>query len=250
MKSTVVILLTIFLTLTAHAKSKTIHILTGSWPPYLSEDLPGNGALAQITREAFSLVNIDVKYTFLPWARVYIKGTREEGDLLLAYSKSAKRKLHFKFGTKLFTGKYHFFYHKDDPISWRSLFDLEEKLIGTPRGYSGMGVDFLKAEESGEINVVRLNNDFQAFNLLAKRRIQAVPSDANVGNYYKNFLLDEKHADELMMHPLAMEKTDYHIIGPKNKKTTNMLLKLFNKGFQKLKRSGRYKEILKHHQIR
>ena len=250
MNNVIAVIVALLFTFTAQAKNEKVEILTGNWPPYLSEDLPHNGALAQITKEAFAYMNIDVKYTFLPWARVFIRGSRDEGDLILAYSKSKKRELHFSYGPSLYKGSYHFFYNINEPIHWNKLSDLDDKLIGTPRGYSGMGRKFLRAEESGKLNVLRLNHDFQVFNLLAKGRIQATPSDKNVGNYYKNFLLPKEDGDLIAMHPKAVKHTVYHIVGPKRKAGTQRLLELFRKGLKILKASGRYQKILNEHQIR
>ena len=53
----------------AAANQETIRITTGQWPPYLDENRPDGGFLAQIIREAFASQDIDVEFSFFPWSR-------------------------------------------------------------------------------------------------------------------------------------------------------------------------------------
>ena len=42
------------------------------WPPYIGADLPGNGASAQIAKEAFRVVGHTLKINYFPWKRAQL----------------------------------------------------------------------------------------------------------------------------------------------------------------------------------
>lgn len=222
-----------------------IRIATGEWSPYISEHAKNGGVLVQVAKEAFALEGIEVKFYFYPWRRVYQLGSKGVYDAVLGYTKTKEREKFFYFSDEIYTGKYVFFHKKERPMSWESFEDIGHLTLATTRGFGGMGDRFLSAEKSNVLRVLRLNSDIQSFNMVYINRADAVPSDLEVGYTLLGSKLTKEQFDQFTHNPRVIHNPDYHLGIPKINHTSKGLLYSFNRGLRKLKKSGRYGQIIK-----
>lgn len=221
-----------------------IRITTGEWPPYISENIDHQGLLTQITKEAFAKKNIDVQIGFFPWARATELSKSGEWDGTIAFARLKEREKFYLFSKTLYIGRYAFFHLKSQPLFWTSYGDLKDIKMASTRGFGGMGDEFLKAERSGVITVMRLTSDIQSFNMLKTNRVQAVPSDLEVG-YVLLHKIYGKEANLFTHNPRLIQSSDYHLVVSKKNKNGQKIIDAFNEGLIQLHSSGRYDEILK-----
>ncbi|MFS4458604.1 substrate-binding periplasmic protein [Bdellovibrio sp. HCB2-146] len=223
---------------------QVVRITTGEWAPYISESIDQKGLITQITKEAFAKKNIDVEIGFFPWARATELSKSGEWDATIAFARLKEREKFYLFSRTLYIGRYAFFHLKSQPFFWTGYEDLKEIKMASTRGFGGMGDDFLKAERSGVITVMRLTSDVQSFNMLKANRVQAVPSDLEAG-YVLLHKIYGKEANLFTHNPRLIQSSDYHLVVSKKNKNAQKIIDTFNEGLMLLHSSGRYDEILK-----
>lgn len=240
----VIFLIGIFFAMQSVQAKQVVRISTGEWLPYISESLNHKGLLAQITSEAFALKGYEVQFGFFPWARATELSKTGEwaGTIALAHLK--ERESYYLYSLPLYIGRYVFFHLKSQTFSWNKYEDLKNMTMASTRGFGGMGDEFLSAERGGVIKVLRLTSDVQSFNMLKAGRIQAVPSDLEVG-YVSLRRMYGKDADVFTHSSHLIHQAAYHLVISKKEKNGQQMIEIFNEGLKELHRSGRYDAILK-----
>ena len=222
-----------------------VRMTTGEWSPYISEELENKGLIAQIASEAFALQDVEVKLFFFPWQRVYQLSKTGEYDGTLAYARTVEREKFYYYSEPVYTGKYVLFHLKAHPFKWDKYEDLKDIRIAATRGFGGMGKEFIAAEEKKVIHVERLVSDIQSFHMLFLGRVQAVPSDLEVGYVLVRQNFDKKDFDRLTHNEKVIHLAKYCLIMPKKSKKSAGLIMKFNLGIEALQKSGRYNQIVK-----
>lgn len=222
-----------------------VRLTAGEWAPYISENLDHKGLISQITEEAFALQGIEIKLGLFPWPRASQLSQTGAWDGTIAYSKTAEREKYYLFSEPLYVGKYVFFHLKTYPLKWKNYTDLKKVRIAAPRGFGGMGQEFLSAEDNKIITVDRVTTIVQAFNMLFLGRVQAVPSDLEVGYVLLKQNFDKKQIEQITHSSHIIQLTKYHLVMPKSVAKSADLIKKFNIGLKALKKSGRYNQIVK-----
>lgn len=242
MKALLIISLLVF-TQSAFSKN-VVRIAAGEWPPYISNSLEHKGLIAQIATEAFALRGVELQIGFFPWARTSELSKLGEWDGALAYARIKEREQYYLFTDPIYVGQYVFFHLKSHPFTWTQYSDLKNIPMASTRGFGGMGDKFLQAERDGVIKVERLTSDEQSFNMLRTGRVRAVPSDLDVG-YVLLRKLYGKDAQLFTHNPLPIQISEYHVVISKKVKDPQKIVDTFNEGLKQLRRSGRYREIIK-----
>lgn len=227
------------------AAKEVVRLTAGEWVPYITETLDHNGLISQITEEAFALQNIEMKLGFFPWERAYHLSKSGQWDGTIALSKTTEREQNYYFSDPIYTGKYVFFHLKSTTVKWQNYNDLSKLRIGAGRGFGGMGQEFLSAEANKIIKVDRVTTMLQAFNMLLLGRVQLVPSDLEVGYVLLNQNFDKKKIAQVTHNDHVIQLTKYHLVMTKSSPKSVDLIKRFNLGLGSLKKSGRYKQIIK-----
>lgn len=240
---TLILAFLIFFAQASFAK-QVVRITTGEWPPYISETIDNQGLLTQITKEAFAKKNIDVQVGFFPWARATELSKSGEWDGTIAFARLKEREKFYHFSKTLYIGRYAFFHLKSQPFFWTGYEDLRAIKMASTRGFGGMGDEFIQAEQKGIITVMRLTSDVQSFNMLKANRVQAVPSDLEVG-YVLLHKIYGKDANLFTHNPRLIQSSDYHLVISKRNKNGQKIIDTFNEGLMLLHSTGRYDEILK-----
>lgn len=238
------LLLTVFILCANVSAKEIVHLSTGEWSPYISEELEYKGLLSQIAAEAFAIEGVSIKLDFFPWQRVYQLSKSGEYDGTLAYAKTDEREKIYHYSEPIYTGKYVLFHLKNYPLKWNKYEDLKNVRIAATRGFGGMGQEFISAEENKVINVDRLASDVQSFKMLLLGRVQAVASDMEVGYVLIHNNFSKKEFDSIKHSDRLIQNAKYHLVMAKSLKKSEGLIKRFNAGLNALKKSGRYTKIL------
>lgn len=147
---------------TATVGPHTIVLATEEWPPYVGEKLPGNGFLTAIVREAFARAGYEVKYEFMPWARLLeeVKTGRYAAGFPAYYSD--ERAQQYIVSDPYLSGPVRLFKRVEDNIAYTTLEDLKPYRIGVMLGYVNTpefdAADYLQKEgvSSNEQNIEKL----------------------------------------------------------------------------------------------
>ncbi|ABC30067.1 ABC-type amino acid transport/signal transduction systems, periplasmic component/domain [Hahella chejuensis KCTC 2396] len=228
------------------AAKEVIHIGSGEWPPYISEDAPHFGPTSQIVTEAFALVDIDVEYHFHPWNRSFVLCLQGNLDATIAWEKTAEREPNFVFSEMpIITERTVFFYSKNNAQSLDEIWSpsKEPKLrIGGILGYN-YGDKLDEAERKGLFAVRRSDSEMTSFRQLIKGHIDLFPSDLVVGLEIlrKHFDAPERHQIRYLPEPLRIAKL--YLIFSKKTPRHDWLKAQFDKGMQQLHDSGRLSNL-------
>ncbi len=158
----------------ASAKPTKIRLTNGEWAPYQSEHLPEYGAASQLVTEAFKAAGVEVEYGFFPWNRAMMLVEQGHWDGTFMWVLTPERERNYLVSDPLFTLREVVFYSKDNPISAQKPEDLKGKTMGVLDS-SAFGHQFGPLVDSGAIEVARVPNNQQLFQMLALGRVDFVP---------------------------------------------------------------------------
>ena len=228
---------------TAVAATATVSLSTGDWPPYFDRRADDKGLLAQIIREAYGQVGIDVDYTFLPWSRALDMTRQGSYDGSAAWSCTSTRADDFHFSDPILPLYYVFFHGEDRNFHWQQLDDLEGLTVGLTQDYA-YGRQLALAQARGLVRAETTASDESNLRKLLAGRIDLFPLDPLTGLAMINRLFSESEAQQLTYHPNPIRRASYHLIFPLDQEKSRELRQQFNQGLDALKRSGRLEEIL------
>jgi polar amino acid transport system substrate-binding protein len=220
--------------------AEMLQLASSNYYPHYAEDLPQQGAVTEIVRQAFSLQGIEINISFMPFARAYYESQQANYVGLVAAWYDDERAQHFYFSQPLYANQIVFFKHKADSISYKDYNDLAQQRIrlGLVQGY--LQPDGLLQSQP---NLVRVAFDEQAFLMLAKRRVDLVPADKLNGLYLIQQKLPE-YAGQLDWLTPALEQRPMYLLLSKKDPRSEQLMARFNSGLTALRHSGQYQQIL------
>ena len=174
---TVIACLLACLSTLAYCETQPVRLANGDWAPYLSPDLPGNGPVSQLVREAFAEAGYSVSYEFLPWKRSYENARDGSHDGTLIWSYTADRAQHFLFSDPVITLRTLLYHRADEPFHWQSVEDLTGKRIGGVIGYS---YALEQQEQQGLLVIDRIADAQANYHKLLAGRLDLVAEDERV----------------------------------------------------------------------
>ncbi len=222
---------------------KTIVLTTGEWEPFTSQSYKNSGIANAIVKEAFKIQNINVTYKFYPWKRAmfYAKIGKYEGSSL--WIKTKQRELDFLYSKEpILTHSTTFFHLRKTHFNWNDDINYLKKFkLGTTLGYSYS----LELNNAIKNNILKPDvglDDLKNLKKLLLGRIELFICDKNVclTLIKKYFTKTEQNKITYSRKPIS--KVPHFLVFNKKQKK---LKKEFDIGFEKLIKSGRYKEILK-----
>lgn len=219
------------------AETRSIQIANGDWPPYFSSTLKHNGVVSRIVKEAFKKEGIIVEYVFRPWKRGLVEAKDGKWAGTVGWIKTAEREEVFLFTKPIMALRPVFFHRKNNPISWDTMADLKGIKIGATDGFF-YGHEFEKAEAQKTIIVDRTIDAYHSLKKLINKRVDLAAIERNVGRYKLLTQIDKDQAvliepQEKVLH----SKPAYLLISKKTQHAHEIAL-LFNRGLEKLVRSG------------
>jgi polar amino acid transport system substrate-binding protein len=220
---------------------------TGEYRPYSSENMPSFGAATDLIAAICNAAGIQPQFVFLPWRRIESELVKGSVFGAFPYSENPERKLHFDFSDGLYWVSYSIIYHDANP-KLQTLSGNEElpALKGFRFGVIAGSFAETRLKELGTaydavttvdqlVAMLRFNRfefyiDDEVIVLDAARRL--FPTE--VGNFkVLKSSFDERNANLMVSrsYPDAAE-----------------ILKKFNTGLAKIKKTGEYDRVLaKHH---
>ena len=223
--------------------NKTIVLATGEWEPFTSQSYKEYGIANAIVKEAFKLQNINVNYKFYPWKRAifYVKTGKHEGSTI--WIKTKQRELDFLYSEKsILTNETTFFHLKKTHFKWDDDISYLKKFkLGTTLGYSYTQ----ELNNAIKDNLLKPDiglDDLKNLKKLLLGRIELFICDKNVCLTLIKKYFTKTEQNKITYSKKPISKVPHFLVFNKKQKK---LKKEFDIGFEKLIKSGRYKEILK-----
>ncbi len=242
MKHFVIILVVIIVSPFQGMAMETIRITNGEWLPYHSIKLPHYGSGSRIVTKAFALEGIKVEWGFFPWARAYQYAVTGEFDASIGWIKTPERENEVLFSKPVYGGKWVFFYLKDHAFDWKTVEDLKGIRIGATANYT-YGKVFDEAEKQKILRVERVPRETQNFAKLLLGRIHVFAHAMDGGYATLKTHFKQEEIQQVTHHPEPIQVVHYHLVFTKNERNKRML-KLFNKGLEYLRDSGKVDQYL------
>ena len=220
--------------------SETLQLASSNYYPHYAEDLPQQGAVSEVVRQAFLVQGINIQINFMPFARALRQSQQADYIGLVAAWYDDERAQHFYYSQPLYANQIVFFKRKSQAVSYRDYADLSAQglRLGLVQGYlQPQGL------RQSQPNLVQVAADEQAFLMLAKGRVDLVPADKLNGLY----LLDNKlpqYAAQLDWLTPALELRPMYLLLSKQDPRSELLMQQFNTGLTALRQSGQYQQIL------
>ena len=143
-------------------RAETIHIATGEYPPWTSEDLPHGGYVNHIVSSAFELSGIQVEFHYMPWKRALEATKVGKFNASSFWGENLEREKNFLRSDVVNNVPFVFFYRKEyTDFSWNQLNDLKQYKIGATRAYT-YTKEFWHLAEQNILRVSLTNNDIQS----------------------------------------------------------------------------------------
>lgn len=221
------------------AEDRPVRLASLDWAPYIGKNLPDQGYIAVIAREAFKRMGHKVEIAFLPWARALEESRKGYYDGLFPEYYSESRKKEYVFSNKFPGGPIGFYKRKESNISYKTLEDLKPYSIGVVRGYINTEAfdkaDYLTKDpaSSDEINIKKLE----------RLRLDLIVIDKFVAAYiisnkYPAFL------DKLEFLEPPLEVKPLYIAFSKQSEGYEKRVKRFNQGLKEIYDDGTMDKIL------
>ncbi len=217
-----------------------VSIATGEWPPLISKKAPGGGPILRVVSEAFAQMGVQSSYQFLPWRRAMANLERAQVDVSAAWRLTKKRQSGFYWSLSVYQGANVFFHRKQDPFAWEKLEDLSEYRIGTVRGYA-YSSRFLELVETGHLHPIMVSKEDQLVRMLKAGRIDVLPGNVDVVQY----LIRKEYPNHVQFFdydPTPFTEKPLHTLFVRTQRGLQ-LKNLLNRGLEKLRHSGRLREI-------
>jgi polar amino acid transport system substrate-binding protein len=197
-----------------------------------------------VITEAFQRKGYSVKFTYLPWKRGVIETKSGKYSALSYVYLSKDRDKEFFLSDPISEEKIVFFHLKSNPIKdWKTLDDLKNYKLGATRGYT-YTKEFWQAAKSKQIKVDVTDSDKQNFEKLFAGRIDIFPSGLVNGYSFLQKEFDVSKSHLISYHPKPLSKTTGHLAFTRNRKNSEHLLHIVNKGLAELKEEGLYDKFV------
>lgn len=227
---------------------EVINITSGEWGPYLSSNLPDGGLAARIVTAAFAEVGVKVNYGYFPWKRSYkyVRDGRDGSGMVwhasVIWVHTDERARDFLFSDSVVDDDEVLFSLRSNPVEWETVEDLEGKSIGGT--LHTVYPLFEEAYREGVLTLYRASNYDMLFERLLQRRIDAVPQVRRVGMYYLITTLSKADMERITYSPTVVQTRRYKVMFSRKVEGNVRLLRLFNQGLARLRRSGAYDRLL------
>ncbi|MCP4162149.1 MAG: transporter substrate-binding domain-containing protein [Deltaproteobacteria bacterium] len=218
-----------------------IRIDIGDWEPFTSSREKNANITEKLVIEAFKLENIKVKLSYYPWKRSFVNVRNGESVATFPWMKTKDGNKDFFYSKEPVLKESIVFFHlKNNWFKWNNYKCLKKYSIGGTIGY--LYSDDLQKRG---IKLQMVGKEDLNYKKILAGRIDAYPASYFVGYYQINMLFEKKQASLFTHHSKPLMTTDYYILFSKKIPNIKGIIKKFNSGLKKLKKSGRYDELVK-----
>ena len=217
-----------------------VALVSGDYAPFVAETLPAGGPSTEIAKAAFAAQGLTTTVVYEPWRRGY-EGTLDGPYAgTYPYLRTEERVAVFWYSDPLMVDTLRLYVADNVQAGGTSA----ARTMCIPIGYpTGPIEPFVKAQGLAWERPVGLIN---CFRMLATGHTHYVYASELVAR----MLLHEMPVTEaarVHIDPRVREEVAYFLILPKAKAASAELLRSFNDGLQKLKRTGAHADILRRH---
>lgn len=234
----------LLLALCSPLQARQVVLATTSWEPYIGPDLPGQGYVAEVAREALARSGHSLRLVFLPWARAVHMARQGKVDGYLPEYESKELRAEFLFSEPFPGGPVGFFKRRSQPhVPWPGLNSLKPLRIGVVRGY----VNTPEFDARTDLRKQYANDDATNLRMLLAGRIDLMLADRNVGHALAR--MHSAQADiEFLLPPL--EEKNLYVCFPLQLPASAGLAKAFNNGLTTLRKDGSLTRLRARHGLR
>jgi len=221
------------------ARARTFIVLTGEWPPYVSETLEGGGPMARVVTEAVQATGHSVKFRFAPWRRNEIEVQSGAALATFPWSRTDAFEKTCYLSDSLDHHIMVFFYLSDRLPGWdyTGLEDLKRLRVGGSKGYA-----YVEMFEKAGIQADYAQDVEKSFAKLLGDRVDVVPENEEVGwaILEKKYLAD---FDRVAVANTPLFVRSIHLMISRTHPDGEEFLEIFNQGLRIIQENGRYQEI-------
>lgn len=227
------------------ASSETLlTIATLDWKPYVGENLPDKGYLAEISTEVLRRAGYKVEYKFHPWKRALILGESGEVDGVLGAFYSDSRAEYLEYPQPIAKIYINFFHRTDQEISFNTLNDLKSYSIGVLLG-STLETDLQQAHLKTE----SITHHKQNLRKLLMGRIDLTIAATEWTLYMLKNEFSQAERDQISILNPPYQVNNVYLTFSKRVSHYRQLTEEFNKALELMHEDGTYYNILKKHGI-
>lgn len=222
------------------AFAQKVVLVTGEFPPYSGEKLPGKGFISELVMAAAKAANIEVDLSFVPWARCEAMIKDGTAFASFPYAITDERKKTVDFSSGIYDAPEKIFYYEGNGknIDWTSLKDFQNSKFGGVRSYF-----YMDALNKNGIKVDVTNSTESAIAMLQAGRFEYLIENELVARSYIN----AKYANDAAKFK-TLAKTYYqntsHLMVSRSYPGSKELLQKFNAGLATIRQDGTYNKIL------
>ena len=226
--------------------SGKIILVTGEYPPYTSESMPGGGFYTQMVQSTFDTMGIECEIKFYPWGRCAELVQSGQAWATFPYGYSSVHARDYLLSDGLYPAIHRYFYLKKNTDlyekvkNYHNLPEFKNYVFGGANGYwygnkKDMEANGVKAEWTADTNGL--------VQMLYHERIDFFMEDEIVGwNTIKKEYPGQSDKFAVLRNPA--HEHEYLLLVSKVYPGADSLLKKFNMAAEQNKKNGTYEKIL------
>jgi polar amino acid transport system substrate-binding protein len=226
------------------AQAREVRLVTLNWPPYYGAELPDQGFITDVVRQALDRQGHTLVVEFMPWARALREARNGAADGLLGAYYNDERAQDFYFSDNIYNDNVGLVTVEDGaPAAYESLRDLQDYTIGMGRGFS-VSPEFDEADY--------LRRVVASDNVINIRKLYAGRVDYVAGSWtaMAAIVRDEGLAmDRLAFVDPPLQTNGLFITGVRSRDTSAEMIAAFNRGLEALRRDGTFDDLLEKHDL-
>jgi polar amino acid transport system substrate-binding protein len=162
--------------------AKTLALTSLEWPPFSGESLPEQGASIFIVREALAKMGHELKVDFYPWNRAVRLANKKGNNYHGYFPEYEYATQEYLFSEAIGISPLGLIEHKDKPLVWQQVPDLNRYSLGVVDGYINTEqLDNMISD--GRQKAESVTSDIQNLRKVAVKRIDGAVIDLLVFKY-------------------------------------------------------------------
>ncbi len=216
-------------------------VVTG-YPPFAGEDLYKGGIVSDVVMSVLDEMDEHGQVEYMPLKRAYIKVSKGQMAAAFPFTKTKEREAEVYFSDPLYLSIDRFFVTIDSGIITWNPKNLKGRKVCKPIGTATDEIQSLLDQKVLElVRSVSLSN---CFRMLAKQRVDLVPSDEKVGWAILNQFPNKQGFKALRKD---VRVAGLHLILGKHVSDAQGWITRFNIALAKLKQEGMMQEMIDRH---
>lgn len=238
------LLLCLWLGLSTVQAADPIKLVTGHFPPYAGEQLPGGGLLTELVSSIFINLGHPLTVAFLPWKRGYRGVLAGNFTASFPYSFNPQRAEEMLYSAPLYVDAVHLFVRSDSPLNYATLEDLRGTRLCTALGFN-LFPSLQEALNQELVELITVRDMSSCIRMIETRRADAIFLTDAAGWS----LIEESGStcEQFRTLPKPIHIAREYLIVAKTHPGAAALIKAFNEELQRFIDSGRYQRLLDKH---